>query len=71
MIFLGLGVAAIIAAITYTAGVRPYGYMGLGDISVFTFFGLVGVLGTLYLYTQTFECFRQNCLLIQTCINII
>jgi 1,4-dihydroxy-2-naphthoate octaprenyltransferase len=41
-----IGVLAIIAAYTYTAGPRPYGYMGLGDVSVFIFFGLVGVLGT-------------------------
>ena len=37
--FLGLGILAIIAAITYTSGSRPYGYAGLGDISVFLFFG--------------------------------
>jgi 1,4-dihydroxy-2-naphthoate octaprenyltransferase len=43
---MGIGILAIIAAYTYTAGPRPYGYMGLGDISVFIFFGLVGVLGT-------------------------
>ena len=45
-IMLGIGIFAIIAAYTYTAGPRPYGYMGLGDLSVFVFFGLVGVLGT-------------------------
>ncbi|TBH70607.1 1,4-dihydroxy-2-naphthoate octaprenyltransferase [Aquirufa antheringensis] len=49
--FLGLGVAAIAAAIAYTVGKRPYGYMGLGDISVFLFFGLIGTLGTFYLQT--------------------
>ena len=53
--FLGLGILAIIAAITYTSGKRPYGYAGLGDISVFIFFGLVGVLGTFYLHTGYFE----------------
>ena len=37
-LFLGLGILAIIAAITYTAGKRPYGYAGLGDISVLLFF---------------------------------
>ena len=55
LFFLGLGVLAIIAAITYTSGKRPYGYAGLGDISVFIFFGLVGVLGTFYLHTGYFE----------------
>ncbi|MFN4144186.1 MAG: 1,4-dihydroxy-2-naphthoate polyprenyltransferase [Runella sp.] len=53
--FLLLGILAIIAAITYTAGKRPYGYVGLGDISVLIFFGWVGVLGTFYLHAQTFE----------------
>lgn len=53
--FLGLGLAAIWAAITYTSGKNPYGYAGLGDISVFLFFGLLGVLGTYFLHTQDFE----------------
>ncbi len=53
--FLGLGILSILAAITYTAGSRPYGYMGLGDVSVFIFFGLVAVLGTFYLHTRQFQ----------------
>ncbi|TDB67996.1 1,4-dihydroxy-2-naphthoate polyprenyltransferase [Arundinibacter roseus] len=48
--FLALGLACIAAAITYTAGKRPYGYVGLGDLSVLIFFGWVGVLGTYYLH---------------------
>ena len=48
---LGTGIIAIIAAIAYTNGKRPYGYAGLGDISVFIFFGIVAVLGTQYLQT--------------------
>lgn len=51
-VFLGIGVLAIIAAITYTAGYRPYGYAGLGDISVLLFFGFVAVMGSAYLYEQ-------------------
>ncbi|MGB0525452.1 MAG: 1,4-dihydroxy-2-naphthoate polyprenyltransferase [Flammeovirgaceae bacterium] len=51
LLFLGLGVLAIIAAITYTAGSKPYGYIGLGDISVLAFFGVLGVMGTFYLHT--------------------
>lgn len=47
--FLLLGLAAIWAAINYTAGSKPYGYAGLGDVSVFLFFGLVGVGGTYFL----------------------
>ncbi|QRR03793.1 1,4-dihydroxy-2-naphthoate polyprenyltransferase [Dyadobacter sandarakinus] len=50
-IFLGLGLACIFAAITYTAGKKPYGYMGLGDLSVLIFFGWVGVIGSSYLHT--------------------
>ncbi|MDA0150350.1 1,4-dihydroxy-2-naphthoate polyprenyltransferase [Vibrio sp. LaRot3] len=53
--FLGLGVLAIIAAIAYTVGNKPYGYVGLGDISVFIFFGLLGVAGTYFLHTGIVE----------------
>ena len=51
--FLVIGVLAIIAAVTYTAGKKPYGYAGLGDISVLLFFGLIGVVGTYFLYTKS------------------
>ncbi|EHI52159.1 1,4-dihydroxy-2-naphthoate polyprenyltransferase [Aeromonas salmonicida subsp. achromogenes] len=51
--FVVLGGAAIVAAITYTVGKTPYGYRGFGDISVFLFFGLLGVLGSYYLFTKT------------------
>lgn len=50
--FLGLGVLSILAAIAYTVGKKPYGYIGLGDVSVLIFFGLVGVMGSYYLFTQ-------------------
>jgi len=43
--FIGVGIAAIIAAITYTVGKKAYGYFGFGDIFVFIFFGIVPVLG--------------------------
>jgi 1,4-dihydroxy-2-naphthoate polyprenyltransferase len=52
--FLGVGILAIIAAITYTAGKKPYGYAGLGDISVLIFFGWVSVVGSYFLYAQSF-----------------
>lgn len=39
LLFIALGGAAIFAAITYTAGSNPYGYMGLGDLAVFLFLG--------------------------------
>ncbi|MBF9001825.1 1,4-dihydroxy-2-naphthoate polyprenyltransferase [Vibrio nitrifigilis] len=49
--FIGLGVLAMAAAIAYTVGNKPYGYVGLGDLSVFIFFGLLGVSGTYFLHT--------------------
>lgn len=49
LFFLGLGVVSIAAAIKYTVGKSAYGYQGLGDLFVFIFFGLTGVLGTYYL----------------------
>ncbi|AKD05656.1 1,4-dihydroxy-2-naphthoate prenyltransferase [Pontibacter korlensis] len=55
LLFLVLGLASIWAAINYTAGDNPYGYAGLGDIFVFIFFGLVGVLGTYFLQAQALE----------------
>ncbi|WP_439234769.1 1,4-dihydroxy-2-naphthoate polyprenyltransferase [Lonepinella koalarum] len=50
-----LGVLAILAAITYTVGKKPYGYLGLGDISVFLFFGLLAVCGTYYLQAHSLD----------------
>jgi 1,4-dihydroxy-2-naphthoate polyprenyltransferase len=43
-----VGVASVLAAWYYTGGKRPYGYMGLGELFVFVFFGLVAVCGTAY-----------------------
>jgi len=54
LVFMLLGLAAIGAAVKYTFGKSPYGYTGLGDVSVFLFFGLVGVCGTFYLQTHWF-----------------
>lgn len=54
-IFIGLGVACILAAIGYTVGKKPYGYMGLGDLMVFIFFGLVSVCGSYFLFTKSFD----------------
>lgn len=52
LFFLVLGLLCIAAAIAYTVGRKPYGYAGLGDLSVLIFFGLVGVMGSLYLFTR-------------------
>lgn len=52
LLFLSIGLLAIGAAVKYTFGKNPYGYAGLGDISVFLFFGIVAVCGTFYLHEQ-------------------
>lgn len=48
-IMLALGAVSIVAAIKYTAGKGAYGYHGLGDLSVFLFFGLLSVAGSWFL----------------------
>lgn len=53
--FLIAGILAIFAAILYTNGKKPYGYIGMGDIFVFLFFGIVSVMGTFYLHTLIFD----------------
>lgn len=55
LVFLVLGILAVIAAVKYTVGKHPYGYYGLGDLFVFLFFGLTGVAGTYYLNAHTFR----------------
>ena len=52
VVFLILGVVSIWAAIKYTVGKSAYGYKGLGDVFVFLFFGLLAVMGTMFLYTK-------------------
>ena len=46
LILIPIGISAIIAAWFYTGGKSPYGYLGLGELFVFTYFGLVAVCGT-------------------------
>jgi 1,4-dihydroxy-2-naphthoate octaprenyltransferase len=46
-----IGILAIAAAWGYTGGKNPYGYSGLGEVSVFTFFGIVATMGTYYAQT--------------------
>jgi len=48
---LAVGAACVLAAWYYTGGKRPYGYLGLGELFVFVFFGLVAVCGTAYVQT--------------------
>lgn len=48
-----VGLLCVVAAWTYTGGSRPYGYLGLGEVMVFVFFGLVAVVGTTYVQTRS------------------
>ncbi len=45
---IAVGAVCIAGAWLYTGGKKPYGYLGLGEVAVFVFFGLVAVLGTQY-----------------------
>ena len=54
-LFLALGGASIYAAIRYTVGAGAYGYLGLGDVFVFLFFGLLSVLGSYFLYARSLD----------------
>lgn len=55
LLFLLLGIAAIVAAVKYTVGDSAYGYKGLGDVFVFLFFGVVGVYGCYFLYSMDWD----------------
>ena len=50
---IAVGVIAIGAAWGYTGGKNPYGYKGLGEISVFIFFGVVATVGTFFVQTES------------------
>lgn len=50
-----VGLVCVVAAWFYTGGSKPYGYLGLGEVMVFVFFGLVAVIGTTYVQTRTWE----------------
>jgi len=52
VLFFGLGIASIAAAIKYTVGNSAYGYSGFGDLFVFLFFGLLSVVGSYFLFTN-------------------
>ncbi|TKG93553.1 1,4-dihydroxy-2-naphthoate polyprenyltransferase [Puteibacter caeruleilacunae] len=55
LLFILFGALALIAAVAYTVGKRPYGYLGLGDLFVFIFFGLLGVIGTYFLQANQLQ----------------
>jgi 1,4-dihydroxy-2-naphthoate octaprenyltransferase len=50
-----VGFVCMMAAWFYTGGSKPYGYLGLGEVMVFVFFGLVAVIGTAYVQSQQWE----------------
>jgi 1,4-dihydroxy-2-naphthoate polyprenyltransferase len=50
-----VGLVSVLAAWYYTGGSHPYGYLGLGEVMVFVFFGLVAVIGTTYVQTESFD----------------
>ena len=49
-----VGLAAMLAAWGYTGGPKPYGYLGLGEVFVFAFFGLTATVGTTYVVIEGF-----------------
>jgi 1,4-dihydroxy-2-naphthoate octaprenyltransferase len=49
---LAVGAASVLAAWFYTGGPRPYGYIGLGEVFVFVFFGVVATVGTTYVVLE-------------------
>ena len=49
---IAVGALAIAAAWGYTGGANPYGYRGLGEVSVFLFFGIVATVGTYFVQTE-------------------
>lgn len=55
LLFIGLGVVSVVAAINYTVGDKAYGYKGLGDVFVFLFFGLLAVVGSYFLFAKTID----------------
>jgi 1,4-dihydroxy-2-naphthoate octaprenyltransferase len=54
-LILAIGVASIVAALAYVGGPKPYGYRGMGEISVFVFFGLIATSGSRFVHDQVVD----------------
>ena len=50
-----VGAASLVAGWTYTGGPKPYGYLGLGELFVFVFFGVVATVGTTYVLLEEIQ----------------
>ncbi|MFR9753761.1 1,4-dihydroxy-2-naphthoate polyprenyltransferase [Nocardia sp. 004] len=50
-----IGAACLAGAWYYTGGNKPYGYSGFGELAVFVFFGLIGVLGTQFVQANRID----------------
>lgn len=71
--FLLLGALAIVGAVKYTLGKHSYGYIGLGDLGVFLFFGLLSTVGGYYLQVQnlTAEIFWCGAAIGLPCVGVL
>lgn len=56
-----VGAASLLAGWTYTGGPRPYGYLGLGEVFVFVFFGVVATVGTTYVLLEELSAVSFGC----------